>query len=322
MNILFDGNYLFHRNFSVFSHYYKESMEDVLRDEDKKQVLIRKCVIDLCHTVKNFKNVDKVAFVIDSSSWRYQYHNDYKYALTKVRDSSYKYFLETLNEFESLLRKKGLIVSRVNGAEGDDLLYLWSVYFDQVLNEDLVIVTGDSDIKQLITKRVSLFNNNSKNLAIYCNEDNKDFWNKNISEDVSVITTKPFEILLYKVIMGDKSDNILKLKRGFGDKAFEKFIDYISPYEIPVDFSLNKMASWIFLRFSQFVKIEDEDKIFKQIFFNLKMTWLNYSSYEEVNISGENLLEKMLDDINNQKLKYSYNKKYNLESFYGMLIKK
>lgn len=85
MNILFDGNYLFHRNFSIFSTYYKgQDMNEVLQDSEKQQVLLRKCIIDLCHTVRKFKDIKRVAFVIDSSSWRYSIYDDYKYALTRV----------------------------------------------------------------------------------------------------------------------------------------------------------------------------------------------------------------------------------------------
>jgi len=229
MNILFDGNYLFHRNFSIFSTYYKDQdMSDILQDKEKLQVLIRKCVIDLCFTLRKFEDVDKVAFVIDSSSWRYSIYDNYKYSLTKVKETFYKYFLIALNEFESLLRKKGIIVSRVMGAEGDDLLYVWSLYFGSVKYENLVIITGDSDIRQIMNENVSLFNNNSKNLKLYCIPENENYWNKYLDTDeIEVIPVKPFEVLLYKVIMGDTSDNIEKLKRGFGPKAFEKFIEEI-----------------------------------------------------------------------------------------------
>lgn len=323
MNILFDGNYLFHRNFSVFSNYYREDMNDVLQDPEKQQVLIRKCVTDMCHTVRKFKDVKRVSFVIDSSSWRYSLYDDYKYALTKVKDPFYKHFLTVLNMFEELLRKKGIIVSRVMGAEGDDLLYVWSLYFGDCLDEELVIITGDSDIRQMITKNVSLFNNNSKNLKLYCTQEKEKFWNEYLEPDVQVESVKPFEVLLYKVIMGDTSDNIPKLKKGFGNKAFEKFIEFITPYNISPTIDLVSLSQWISSKFGEFAKIEEKD-ILEQIIFNLKMTWLNLSVYNNVDYKTENskgLLDNMLDDVNNQKDKYNYNKEYTLENFYGMLIK-
>ena len=132
MNILFDGNFLYHKTFSVWSMYYndrKKSAEeneklliDALKDKEKRQVLIRKLLIDMCAAINRFKDVKRVAVVIDSHSWRYGFYNDYKYALTRVRGQYYKYFLNMLDEFERFLRKRGFIVSRVMGAEGDELL--------------------------------------------------------------------------------------------------------------------------------------------------------------------------------------------------------
>lgn len=324
MNILFDGNFLYHKCFSVFSTYYKgQNMEEVLQDKEKQQILLRKCIIDMCASINRFKDIKRVAFVIDSSSWRYNLYDDYKYALTKVRDPFYKHFLTVLDMFELLLRKKGLIVSRVMGAEGDDLLYVWGIYFGYILDEELVIITGDSDIRQIINKNVSLFSNNSKNLKMYCIPEKEIFWNEYLDTDIQVIPIKPFEVLLYKVIMGDTSDNIPKIKSGFGLKAFEKFIESITPYQEPLNVDLIPMAQWISTRFSEFSKTKEEDVLGK-IIFNLKMTWLNLSVYNNTDYktkNGKSLLENMLDDVNNQKDKYSYNKKYTLEEFYGMPIK-
>lgn len=324
MNILFDGNFLYHKTFSVFSSYYKEEdMADVLQDKEKQQILIRKCVMDMCFTLNKFKDIKRVAFVIDSSSWRHGIYDDYKYALTRTREPYYKFFLQVLDMLENLLRKKGLIVSRVRGAEGDDLLYVWSIYFGYILDEELVIVTGDSDIRQMLSKNVSLYNNNSKNLKLYCIAEKEVFWTEYLDTDVQVIVNHPFEVLLYKVIMGDTSDNIPKLKKGFGPKAFDKFIESISPYMEPKDIDLIPMAQWIAKRFGDFIKVSEEE-LLGQIIFNLKMTWLNLSVYNNTDYQTENgksLLENMLDDVIKQKDNYSYKGKYTLEHFYGLPIK-
>lgn len=324
MNLLFDGNYLFHKTFSVFSTYYRgEDMSVVLQDKEKRQVLLRKCVIDMCYAINKFKDVKRVAFTIDSSSWRYELYANYKYSLTKVKDAFYPQFLECLNAFEELLRKRGIIVSRVQGAEGDDLMYVWSLYFGYCLDEELVIITGDSDIRQMMTRNVSLFANNSKNLKMYCVPEKEVFWNEYLDTDIEVVPVKPFEILLYKVIMGDTSDNIPKLKKGFGEKAFHRFIEYITPYNEPKDVDLLTMARWITDRFGDFVKMPEEE-LLGSVLFNLKMTWLNLSVYNATDYqtkNGRSLLENMLDDVNEQKTKYSYKGEYTLESFYGMIIK-
>ena len=325
MHVLFDGNYLFHKTFSVFSTYYKgQDMAEVLADKEKRQVLLRKCIIDMCHTLKRFeKDLTRVAFVIDSHSWRYNFYDDYKYALTRTYDASHQGFIDCLDEFEALLRKRGIIVSRVQGAEGDDLIYVWSLYFGYCLDEQLVIITGDSDIRQIMNNNVALFNNHSKNLKLYCTPDKEVYWNEYMDADVQVVPTVPFEVLLYKVIMGDTSDNIPKIKTGMGPRGFEKFIEWMKPYTEPKNMDLITMARWIADKFAEYTH-QNEDEVLGKILFNLQMTWLNLSVYNEMNYysrSGESLLERMLNDVNLQKDKYSYNKTYTLENFYGLPIK-
>ena len=325
MNLLFDGNFLFHKTFSVFSTYYKgQDMAEVLADKEKRQVLLRKCIIDMCYALKRFeKDLTRVAFVIDSHSWRYNFYDDYKYALTRTYDSAHQGFIDCLYEFEALLRKKGIIVSRVQGAEGDDLIYVWSLYFGYCLDEPMVIITGDSDIRQIMNKNVALFNNNSKNLKLYCTPEKEVYWNEYMDADVQVVPTVPFEVLLYKVIIGDTSDNIPKIKTGMGPKGFEKFVEWMKPYTEPKDVDLITMARWIADKFAEYTH-QTEDEVLGKILFNLKMPWLNLSVYNEMNYhsrSGKSLLERMLDDVNLQKDKYSYNNTYTLENFYGMPIK-
>ena len=327
MNILFDGNYLFHKTFSVFSTYYKgQDLGEVLRDEEKKQVFIRKLVIEICHTVRSFDDVEKVIVVFDTHSWRYNFYPDYKYALTRVRDDYYKEFIRVLDEFEQFLRKKGVIVSRVEGAEGDDLMYIWSVYFDAVCGEELLIVTGDSDIRQIMTSNVALFNNNSKALKLYCVPEASAVWSYRVPEDATLVPVRPFDVLLYKVLLGDKSDNIPQVKKGFGEKALEKFIATL-PADPTVMPSMEKemfpLADWIATRFSDFASMPYEE-VLEKVNFNLKMTWLGlgvYNDLDYVNAQRQSLLESMLADVESQKDTFKYSKDWTLESFYGMPIK-
>ena len=156
INLVFDGNFLYHLSFSIFSTYYRnEDLCEVLDDREKRQVLIRKCVMNLCAAVRRFgDDVNRVVVVIDSHSWRREVYDDYKYALTRVKEPWSDAFVEVLGEFEALLRKRGLIVSRVPGAEGDDLIMLWAYALDELPGEETVILTADSDIRQLDRKSV------------------------------------------------------------------------------------------------------------------------------------------------------------------------
>ena len=331
VNLIFDGNYLIHRDFSVWSMYYQDrkktteenenAIREALLDKEKQQVFLRKIIIDLCASVRRFsEQPDSVTIVIDSHSWRCKFYDDYKYALTRVRASYYQEFCKMIDTIEEYLRKKGMIVSRVAGAEGDDLLYIWSIYYTQVKCEPCVIITGDSDIRQIMDTNIAIFNNNSKNLHLYCTPDREVYWNERMEADVMVEPTIPFEVILYKVIMGDKSDNIPKIKNGVGDVAFRKFIDSITPYTKPQEGTpLTAMAMWIADRFSKFANIGYEDTLGK-VLFNLKMTWLNLETYNGISVCGD-LLRNMLIDVNDNKDKFSYKKSYTLEDFYGMMIK-
>lgn len=334
MNIIFDGNFLIWKCFSVWSMYHqdrKTSPEEneqrliaALKDKEQRQVFLRKVLIDACAAINRFNDVKRVAFVIDSTSWRYQFHSDYKYALTRVRGEYYKDFIELIGMVETYLRKKGFIVSRVMGAEGDDLLYIWSIYFSQVLEEELVIITSDSDIRQVINPKVSLFCNNSKNLKFFCIPEREVEWNEYFDTDIMVEAVKPFEILLYKVIMGDKSDNIEKLKKGFGEAAFKKFVSSITPYTIPDNPSVIELGQWIADRFYEFTKSTNYEELLGKILFNLNMTWLNLSVYNEYNFqyeNGKSLLLNMLDDVDKNKDSYNYDKPFTLEDIYGSIIK-
>lgn len=320
MNIIFDGNFLCWKGASIWSQYHAgKDIAEVLRDKDNQQQLLRKFVIDMCGTIsQRFPVVTRVVVVFDSvRSWRYNFHDDYKYALTRVANPWKDEFVRTMNEFEELLAKKGIITSRIDGAEGDDLMYFWSLYFDQVLNEPCICITADSDMRQIITPNVSLFNNNSKNLKCYTHADNERFWRDHFDIDVEVKTVVPFETVLAKAIMGDSNDNIPKLKTGFGEKAFERFLQTgVEPpaeHETAFDFAYR-----IAQQFGAFTNTDFEQWV-DPILVNLRLTWLCLPAYVEAGLQP--MAESILEDIGNKRDFYSYELPYSLENIYGMLIK-
>lgn len=328
INLVFDGNFLYHLSFSVWSTYYRgQDLTEVLDDLEKRQVLIRKCVMNLCAAVRRFgDNVHRVIVVIDSHSWRRDVYDDYKYALTKVKEPWSDAFIEVLGELESLLRKRGMIVTRVPGAEGDDLMMLWAFALDELPDEETVILTADSDIRQLITPTVSVFNYNSKFMKFYCFPGKESLWNDLLDADIQVLNTEAMEVLLYKVLMGDKSDNIPKVRRGFGDKAFNRFIEslkqefngrLVSPTYFQ-EYVSTKLALWIQSKFEKFLGAPLSTDEIGQILFNVKLTWLSPSVYGP---RQEELLVAMAEEVANTKDSYNYKKAYTLEDFYGMLIK-
>ena len=328
VNLVFDGNFLYHLSFSVFSTYYRgQDLTEVLEDREKRQVLIRKCVMNLCAAVRRFgDDVNRVVVVIDSHSWRRTIYDDYKYALTRVKEPWSDAFVEVLGEFEALLRKRGLIVTRVPGAEGDDLIMMWAFALDELPDEETVILTADSDIRQLITPTISVFNYNSKFMKFYVFPGKEALWNERLDAEIQVLTTEAFEVLLYKVLMGDKSDNIPKVRAGFGDKAFNRFIESLKPElngrlpSPPVfqGYSCTKLALWIQSKFERFLGTALSTEEIGRIISNIQLTWLSPSVYGP---KQEELLIAMAEEVANTKDSYNYKKAYTLEDFYGMLIK-
>ena len=54
-----------------------------------------------------------------------------------------------MKEFTDLLSKQGVIVQRIAGSEGDDLVFAWTTYLN-ANNESCIIWSGDSDLMQLV----------------------------------------------------------------------------------------------------------------------------------------------------------------------------
>ena len=89
----------------------------------------------------------------DSRSWRKDFFPEAEYKGNRKQDSNINWanFSKTTEEFIQLLSKQGVIVSKVGGAEGDDLMYAWNT--ESLANDKSVIMfTGDRDLVQLVNK--------------------------------------------------------------------------------------------------------------------------------------------------------------------------
>ena len=91
--------------------------------------------------------------------------------------------------------------------EADDVIASLSEKFTDVTNGKVFIFSGDKDLLQLVNPRISV-KNRLKNKEIVYN-------NKNFHELVGLL---PKQIIDYKSICGDSSDNIPGVK-GIGKKG-------------------------------------------------------------------------------------------------------
>ena len=151
INICVDGNYIFHKTFGVFAGYGNVDPGKVFSKKSDQTMFIRKVATDLCSSLNNLPSGGRLIFTADSKSWRREIeieNGGYKSNRTKDENVDWTIFFELMDSFGRQLEKMGFIYSKVSGAEGDDLLYMWSKYFNNN-GEDCVVVSGDKDLHQL-----------------------------------------------------------------------------------------------------------------------------------------------------------------------------
>ena len=126
----------------------------MLATDEDATVFMRKLATDFAYQIRLFEGlIDKVVWTIDSRSWRKDFYPEAEYKGNRKQDSSINWanFSKVTEEFTQLLIKQGVIYSKVNGAEGDDLMYAWNT--ESLANDKSVIMfTGDKDLVQLVNR--------------------------------------------------------------------------------------------------------------------------------------------------------------------------
>jgi 5'-3' exonuclease len=132
-----------------------------------------------------------LVFTSDSRSWRKDVEiEDGGYKSNRVKDETVDWtiFFDLMTEFGHQLENQGFVFSKVKGAEGDDLLYYWSDYFNSI-GENCIIISGDKDMHQLARHNdrgwTVIWNNNSKNNILAVPPGWEDNW-VNKTESVSI----------------------------------------------------------------------------------------------------------------------------------------
>ena len=147
-----DGNYFLFRTLYVLPR--KSKKAEMLGTDEDAIVFMRKLATDFAYQIRLFDGlIDKVVWTIDSRSWRKDFYPDAEYKGNRKQDTSinWKNFSKVTEEFTQLLIKQGVIYSKIDGAEGDDLMYAWNT--ESLANDKSVIMfTGDRDLVQLVNR--------------------------------------------------------------------------------------------------------------------------------------------------------------------------
>jgi 5'-3' exonuclease len=253
VNICIDGNYIFHKTFGVFAGYSGIDPGKTLSDKKDRSLFIRKIATDLCSSLRDLPTGGRLIFTADSRSWRKKIEiEDGGYKSDRVKDEKVDWtiFFDLLQEFGKHLEKMGFIYSKVEGAEGDDLLLYWCDYFNSI-GENCFIISGDKDLYQLVTIKnnawTCTWNTNSKRNILSIPKGWKESWLENKSE-ASIFNTTDFidsdkekmsnllnkielieiedkKFIFNKVLVGDKGDcvpSVWNIKKGERTQTFSQ----------------------------------------------------------------------------------------------------
>ena len=153
LTLLIDGNYFLFRSFYVLP----KTSGKALDTKKEMDIFVRKLAIDFTSEMRKFRNiVDQVVFTVDSKSWRKDFYPEAEYKANRSESSSVNWdnFHKVSEEFKNILKKKGVILHKVNGAEGDDLVFAWSVNCN-LRGKSTIVFSGDKDLIQLVNKNSS-----------------------------------------------------------------------------------------------------------------------------------------------------------------------
>lgn len=277
INICVDGNYIFHKTFGIFAGYGNVDPSQVLSKKSDQAMFIRKVATDLCAALKSLPTGGRLVFTMDSRSWRKEIeieNGGYKSNRIKDENVDWTLFFELMESFGNQLEKQGFIFSKVNKAEGDDLLYAWSNYFNENC-EDCIVISGDKDLHQLARFNKGSWtaiwsSNNKKNVVTVSKDWRKKWLDKEEEASVfnmgSVISSDREKMsaliskcelneidsdlfILNKMLVGDKGDavpSVWEIKHngktmGFTQKKSDTIIDAIRNSEEWKDLKMTEM---------------------------------------------------------------------------------
>ena len=236
--LIIDGNYFLFRTLHVIG----KSGSEILGTDEDREMYVRKLATDLAYQLRLIDGfIDNVVWTLDSRSWRKDFYPDANYKGTRKKSSDLNWdnFTKATGEFKNILASHGVVISQIDGAEGDDLIYAWNT--ECLANgKSTLIFTGDKDLLQLVAKNDS----NDAHSIMYSPVHKKlyvpqgyDKWieKENTNNDifavlkssvalttrskqlVDIMTTKgkatlyevdPVEVMFTKVLTGDAGDNV------------------------------------------------------------------------------------------------------------------
>jgi 5'-3' exonuclease len=240
INLIIDFNNMLHRTLFTDSCNSKGSMKTYDSDEDIN-AFICKLTTDICYIIRDVIPSKTIMLVDGKDLWRKKIYPEYKANRHKDDGRNWTKIYKATDELLDIFKSKGVIISKIEHAEADDLAaYYKEQLFDQK-GESIIFVSSDKDWLQLVdfntlsNSFVVVYNpivNNKKIKRLFCSSSfeswmtapsdpmdifsigstnaNKDamvnFQRVNSSMKMTVVD--PNYILINKVFCGDDGDNV------------------------------------------------------------------------------------------------------------------
>ena len=225
--ILVDTSYwIFYRYFAILQWWkHAKSEIDLNNNPYENEEFVEKFIKTFVQSLEGFKKKQKLhkqrskpatpCTIIAardcprSEIWRNSLYNSYKE--TRDKDDSFMggpFFKHVYQDNNKLLKDAGINhVLRFPNLEGDDIIAICKKVIRQKYPEArIIILANDHDYLQLLDDYTEIIN----------------FQNKNLRESKKVFL-EPEKNLFYKIVLGDKSDNILPIFKKCGPKTCEKY---------------------------------------------------------------------------------------------------
>jgi 5'-3' exonuclease len=201
--ILIDQSYyIFNRYFASLSWFRKQFDESELdfnnltKNDEFILAFFRHFENDVKKLTKKYKTIKSNIILCNdcnrSEIWRNEIYKEYKEGRGKKSNFDSQIFIL----FKNYISHNAYNYCELDNLEADDIVYLLQEKIkEEIIDGRIIIITNDNDYLQMYNDRVSIINMQFKDLSLR-------------------IKHNPIYELEYKIIFGDKSDNIPKIHMG------------------------------------------------------------------------------------------------------------
>lgn len=337
LTLLIDGNWLLMSRLAVLNGKYAND-DEMCRD---LQLMLIKSINVVLRT---FPSIDNIIFVSDGGSWR----NDlpipsflsekYKGTRELNPDINMTMVFSYFEEFINTLDKFNITTSKAPNIEGDDWIWYWSTKLNKE-GTNVIIWSCDKDLTQLVktnfdtgvftvcwnikagvTLQDGDYSENSE-LDFFFKDLNKETNDKYLHEIIKkaskINKITPSDIVIDKIIRGDKGDNILpiimKPSSTNTDKLFRvttKDINFalnihdISAVKEYISNIFDKYKNNVVKRVNEANIPKTQTEVLEHFIYNTKLVSLEQSVYpteilETMNKQDTYNTNKNITDVNN-----------------------